>query len=352
MFRTIGIMLAAAFGLACPVAAQTPLFSDDSELAITIEAPFTTLLRTARRNTEPHPGALVLNGQGDPQRYELLVSARGQTRRITDRCTFPPLRIDFENNELRDTLFRGQNRLKLTTHCRPTSSYTQYYVLEYTAYRLYNELTPMSFRARPLRVTYHDTEGRRGDDTQFGFFVEDEDDVARRNGRVALELETGQVSSVNLDAEAAARYALFQFMVGNVDWDMVQSAEGRDCCHNTRLLAASETSRNGLIPAPYDFDSTGFVDAPYAAPPENLRMRNVRERYYRGYCRHNDQVPGAIALFQSRRSAINAVIAGELRLSEQRRQTAQRYIDDFYEVISDPQRVRRQLIEHCRQSAG
>ncbi len=339
----VGLGLA-AFLFISPAAAQTPLFSDNSEIEITVEAPFTTLVRTARRNTDPYPGALIHDGQ----RYNLLVSARGQTRRTTDRCTFPPLRIDFENNELRETLFRGQNRLKLTTHCRASASYEQYYVLEYTAYRLYNELTPMSFRARPLRVTYHDTEGRRGDETHFGFVVEDEDDLARRNGREALEIETGAVNATQLDPQAAARYSLFQFMIGNVDWDMVASAAGRDCCHNTRLLAASETARDALIPTPYDFDSAGLVDAPYAAPPEGLRMRSVRERYYRGYCRHNEQLPAAIALFQSRREAINALIASQTRLSDQRRQTARRYIDGFYEIISDPERVQRQLIERCR----
>jgi hypothetical protein len=343
MIRTMCIALAVAI-LATPAVAQTPLFSDNSDLDVTIEAPFTTLIRTARRSTEPHPGALVHGGQ----RYNLLVSARGETRRTTDRCTFPPLRIDFENNALRETLFRGQNRLKLTTHCRPSANYVQYYALEYTAYRLYNEITPMSFRVRPLRVTYHDSEGRRADEARFGFFTEDEDDLARRNDRVALEIETGAVSATQLDAAASARMALFQFMIGNVDWDMVQSAQGRDCCHNTRLLATSETARSGLIPAPYDFDSAGFVDAPYAAPPEGLRMRNVRERLYRGYCRHNEQLPGAIALFQSRRAAINAVLAGETRLSAQRRQTAQRYIDGFFEVISNPQSVQRQLVERCR----
>jgi hypothetical protein len=344
MIRSICLVLAVAAAWATPAAAQTPLFSDNSELAVTIEAPFTTLIRTARRSTDPHPGALVHAGQ----RYNLLVSARGQTRRTTDRCSFPPLRIDFEDNELRETLFRGQNRLKLTTHCRSNANYAQFYALEYTAYRLYNEITPMSFRVRPLRVTYHDAEGRRGDETHFGFFVEDEDDLARRNSREALEIETGVANATMLDPQASVRYALFQFMIGNVDWDMVASAAGRDCCHNTRLLAASETARSALIPAPYDFDSAGLVDAPYAAPPEGLNIRNVRQRLYRGYCRHNDQVPAAISHFQSRRGAINAVIAGETRIPAARRQTAQRYIDEFYEVISDPQQVQRQLVERCR----
>ncbi len=347
MFKYLWAGFAALF-LISPVAAQTPLFSDNSEMAVTIEAPFSTLIRTSRRSTDPYPGTLVHDGA----RYNLLVSARGMSRRVGGICTFPPLRIDFENNELRDTIFRAQNRLKLTTHCRPTSNYTQLYVVEYMAYRLFNEITPLSFRARPLSVTYHDTDGRRGDDTQFGFFVEDDDDMARRNNRVSLEIETRTATIEQLDGEAAARVALFEFMVGNLDWDMLQSAQGRDCCHNVRLLASSETSRAALVPVPYDFDHTGLVNAPYALPPEGLDARNVRDRLYRGYCAHNDYLPAAIALFQSRREAINAVIAAETRLSEGRRQNARRYIDAFFDVVSDPANVQRELIGRCRRSAG
>jgi hypothetical protein len=348
MVRYFWIGLAAAFLLSTPAAAQTPLFSHNSELDVTIEAPFATLIRTASRNTDEHPGSLVLNGQSGAERYNLLVSARGMSRRIGGFCTFPPLRIDFENNQLRETLFRGQNKLKLTTHCRPSANYEQLYVLEYLAYRLYNEITPLSFRARPLRVTYHDTENRRDDETHFGFFVEDEDDLARRNDRVALEVETRTVTIDQLDGAAAARVALFEFMIGNLDFDMLQSAAGRDCCHNTRLLAPSETNRTAIVPAPYDFDHSGFVNAPYALPPEGLSVRNVRQRLYRGYCAHNDQLPAAIALFQSRREALNALIAGATRLSQSRRQTARNYIDGFFDVIGDPQAVQRQLIERCR----
>ena len=348
MIRTLCITLAAVVLSAMPAAAQTPLFSDASELNVTIEAPFTTLLRTARRSTDPHAGVLVLNAQGAPQRYTLLVSARGMSRRIGGLCAFPPLLIDFENNELRDTLFRGQNKLKLTTHCRPSASYEQLYVAEYLAYRLYNEITPLSFRARPLRVTYHDTEGRREDESHFGFFIEDEDDLARRSSREELEVETRTITVSQLDGAAAARTALFEFMIGNLDWDMLQSAPGRDCCHNIRLLAASETARSAIVPAPYDFDHSGFVNAPYALPPEGLDVRNVRQRLYRGYCAHNDQLPAAIALFQSRRDAINAVIAGETQLPAARRQTARSYIDGFFDIINDPQAVQRQLIARCR----
>jgi hypothetical protein len=348
MIRLICLVLAMAAASSVPAVAQTPLFSDNSEVAVTIEAPFNTLIREARRGTPEYPGTLAFNGRGGAERYNLLISPRGMSRRVGGICVFPPLRIDFENNELRETLFRGQNRLKLTTHCRPNPNYEQLYVLEYTAYRLYNEITPFSFRVRPLRVAYHDTDGRRADEAHFGFFTEDESDLARRNDRVALEVETRTVTASQLDGASAARAALFEFMIGNLDWDMLQSAAGRECCHNFRLLAATETTRSGIVPAPYDFDHSGFVNAPYATPPEGIDVPNVRARVFRGYCAHNDQLPAAIAHFQGRRAAINAVIAGETRLTAQRRQTAQRYIDDFYEVIADSARVQRQLIDRCR----
>jgi hypothetical protein len=352
MFRHLWIGLAASFLLSAPAHAQHPLFSDSSELDIVIEAPLTTLLRTARRNTDPHPGTLILQGQGEPERYDLQLSARGMSRRVGDICRFPPLRVDLRSNRLRETIFRGQGRLKLTTHCRPTASYESLYVLEYTAYRLYNELTPMSYRARPLRVTYRDSEGRRGEETRFGFFVEDVDDLARRNQRVALDIQTGVVRASQLNAEAATRLALFQFMIGNLDWDMIASASGRDCCHNVRLLAASQGAHVDLIPAPYDFDYSGLVSAPYATPPPSIPVSNVRARYYRGYCIHNAEVPAAIALFQSRREALNRVIASETRLPEARRRTVQTYLDGFFELIGDPSRVQSLILNRCRQSTG
>ena len=44
-----------------------------------------------------------------------------------------------------------------------------------------------------------------------------------------------------------------------------------------------------------DFDSSGFVNAPYAAPDEQLGLSSVRDRQYRGYCIHNTQALAAAA---------------------------------------------------------
>ena len=339
--HAIWLSLGLACAAAAPAAAQTPLFSENAEVELLIEAPIGTITRNARRNTDPHPGTITAVESGVVFPIEL--SARGLSRRTRGWCRFPPLRLDIEGDGRRGTLFQGQNRLKIVTRCNSDDLVA----LEMLAYRLYNEITPYSYRVRPAQITYRDSDRGR-DDTQFNFLIEDVDDVARRNDRVEIDVMAGEIRAAQLDPAAAARYALFQFMIGNLDWDMVTARPGEECCHNSRLLAASETARNALIPAPYDFDFSGLVNAPYAGPPPQVPINDIRTRYYRGYCMHNDQLPAAIAHFQARRGALNAAIATAPRLSDRARRSAQRYVDGFFELIADAGDVERQIIRRCR----
>lgn len=344
--------LAAATGLALvatasPATAQQRLFADESQLTVQIDAPIGRLLRTAKRSTEPLPGAFIIQSGAGAQTLPVQISARGFTRRTGDFCAFPPLKLDFDRPALQNTLFQGQNKLKLVTHCKPTPSFEQLQVLEYTAYRLYNAVTPMSFRVRPLQVTYHDNESQRPDVTRFAFLIEDAKAMAKRNDRVELDLQPGQISSATLDAEAASVYALFQLMIGNLDWEYVTGPPGDSCCHNSKVIAR-EGATSGHIPVPYDFDFAGFVDAPYAVPPDSISVPSVRTRYYRGLCRFNAALPAAAAVLREKRAAINAVIASETRLSDSNRERSQTYIDGFYELLDNPQRFDREVVRRCR----
>jgi hypothetical protein len=331
---------------ATPQASAQRLFSEDSELSLTIDGAIGDLVRAAPRSTDPITAGLTVAGG---ERLEIELSPRGFSRRTRGICTFPPLRIDLPGGGVRQgTIWQGQDKLKLVTRCRSGASYEQLTVLEYTVYRLYNEITPVSYRVRPVRVTYRDTGRRNREETQLNFMIEDIDDVAARNRLVALNVQSREVASSQLDPSQAAIVGLFQFMIGNLDWDMVQGPEGEECCHNGKLLAASETSRERVMPIPYDFDYAGFVNAPYAIPPEGMPIQNVRQRYYRGLCRFNEQAPAAAEHFRSRRDQLYAVIDGEQRLTAQRRQVARQYIESFFEIIDSPQRFQRQVIDDCR----
>jgi len=61
--------------------------------------------------------------------------------------------------------------------------------------------------------------------------------VVKRNGQERLR-GVRRISASQLDAAAAARYAVFEYMISNLDWAMTAGPAGADCCHNARLMGA------------------------------------------------------------------------------------------------------------------
>ncbi len=327
-----------------------PLFTDTTTLQIVIEGPLHTLVRNAADSTDAYRATLTLVGEGAgaAQSFPIDLSARGLTRRKGDVCRFPPLRVNFDRSEqpLDDTVFERQNKLKLVTHCQSSGSYAQYYAREYVAYRLYNEITPVSFRVRPLEVTYRDTEGRRREETRFGFFIEDVGDAAKRNGFKKFD-DVNEIAYAQLHPEHATLGALYQFMIGNLDWDFSAGPYGDDCCHNARLVG-DKAATDDLRPMPYDFDYSGIVDASYAVPPPSINVRDVTVRRYRGLCRHNAELPAARARYQAARAAVFAVIDGDPVLDNRSRGKVRRYVEGFYKVLDDDRRFERDIVGACR----
>ncbi|MGE0045066.1 MAG: hypothetical protein AB7T08_04835, partial [Hyphomonadaceae bacterium] len=216
----------------------------------------------------------------------------------------------------------------------------------YLAYRLFNTLTPQSYRVRPATVTYRDREERRSEVTRFGFLIEDVDDMARRNGGRENDTSSGRVPLASLEPRQAARVALFNYMIGNLDWSLIDGPEPDECCHNTRTIARAAGAPLAVVP--YDFDNSGFVSAPYAEPPAGVGVAHVRTRLYRGFCTHNGQLPAVVGEFRAQRAAMLALIANETRISQNLRQRATRYIEDFYAILDDPARFERSVVSRCR----
>ena len=254
-------------------------------------------------------------------------------RRLRQTCSFPPLWVEFTEKPAKTSIFRKQKRLKLVTHCQSFERNQQYVLLEYAAYRLYRALTPESFNVRLANINYVDEDGHPII-TRLGFFIEEIDDVARRNGQKRLR-GAKQISSSQIDPAAAARFAVFQYMISNLDWSMTVNAPGLDCCHNSRLVGAKgATSR--LITIPYDFDYSGLVDTPYALPPTGINVPNVRVRRYRGFCQHNEQAQAFAATLLARRAELLAIVDATPQLNDASREKAAHYLGDFFDEISSP----------------
>ena len=318
MRKAIGLTALAMTSSAGAAQPATPLFSGDAPIHIVMKGPFASL--ASNRAETPRPATMTVDGVT----YPIALSPRGITRKTSDICDFPPLRVQLTQSAPPGSLFEHQKRLKLVTHCKRDAGFQQKVLLEYSAYRLYNLVTPLSFRARLANIDYVDESGRPYV-SRVGFFIEDFDDVGKRNG-----LRDAHAPSLiplsQIDPAAGARFGVFEYMISNYDWSMRAAPKGEECCHNGRLLAGA-----GLYqPVPYDFDYSGLVDAPYAVPPEGFPINNVRQRNYRGYCIHSAQARAFAAQLAPRRAEFTGLFATIPGLDARTQTRAASYIQGFF----------------------
>lgn len=346
MKKLVLLILITGIWALSPIAhAADPLFADEAIIKIRIEAPISKIVRKAKRSTDPYDGQITLEG-AQAETRNITLAARGKSRRTEGFCNFPPLRVRFKEKPEQSSFFKGQKSLKLVTHCKSRGNYQQYNLHEYSVYKLYNELTPQSLKVRLAYIDYIDSDSGKTFATRYGFFIEDMDDAAKRNGM--KELDVPKIARSQLNVQAAARGSLFNYMVGNLDFSMTRGAPGSDCCHNGKLMGATKDAVYDLIYVPYDFDQTGLVDAPYATPPDSLKVRGVRSRVYRGYCNHNAAVMTEAKNFLRKKDRLKAVLANTPLLEEKSKQSSISYLDAFFETISDPKKMERKILKKCR----
>ncbi len=342
----IGMLLAAPV-FAIDNIKPPKLFSATSEMKVTLSGPWRTIRNYIKRDAL-YPAQLTYTGtDGKQHTINVEVAPRGITRRQRV-CDFPPLKIHFDKEKMKGTEFRGNKSLKLVTYCKMPSEYEQYYIKEFLIYRIYNLITEYSFRVRPMIIEYKDSQSKKFSISRFSFLIEDVDDVAKRND--LKKLAVAQISYKTLDPVEISKFAIFQFMVGNVDYASNDGPEHDSCCHNSRLIGAGDD----LVPKysiPYDFDSTGLVDADYAFAPTQLKLHNIRQRLYRGFCFANDKLPETVALFNAKRSDILALFKNDAHLNDHNRKKAIKYIEDFYKIINDPKELKEEITDKCRGSA-
>lgn len=323
-----------------------PLFMSEDVLNVTIEGPLERVFDERSQDPTSFDAQLRYRApDGSETTFDVELRTRGFFRLKEATCSFPPLRVNFKRSALEGTVFAGQNKVKLVTHCQDSrAEYQQYVLQEYLIYRAYNLFTDLSFRVRLAQVTYVDTERRRDTVTRYAFFLEDDDAMARRNGWEMLEVP--QVVPSQMQQAPLALMEVFQFMIANTDWDAFRPEPNDPCCHNTKLVGSLESMT--VIPVPYDFDWSGLIDARYATPNPELGIRSVRNRLYRGICRPREELDAVLAAFLERREAVYETFRSLPALEPRRIEDTIEYLDEFYGIIADPARVEREIVRRCR----
>jgi hypothetical protein len=299
-----------------------PLFMQQDPLQMQLKTDILALLADRVEDSKYVKARLSLPGMQPPQHFELKVKTRGNFRLKAENCQFPPLKLNFDKDELAGTHFSGQNKLKLVTHC----SLDEYILKEYLVYRLYQILTPYSFRVRLAKVNYQDEAGAYDSVSHYAFLIEDDDDVAERMGGYVLEDEV-RVAPDSLKRDAYLQMAFFMYMVGNRDWDIYLKK-------NVKVMQRED---NGVFYAlPYDFDFCGFVDAPYTLKPLGELAESLELRKFRKNCWTEAELQDTRQVFLEHEEALLSEVKTFHRLSPSIRRELTRYLKAFYKELEDP----------------
>ena len=329
-----------ALGPLAPLAFSSPLFDDDSVIEIRLSGPLRTLARNKKSAERvEYPFLLSVDGTDIP----VDVRVRGKSRTIV--CGFPPLRLRFPVDGTRQTVFAGQDKLKLVTHCKSNKKGFENNLLEeYTAYRIFNLISDAGYRVRLLRVHYNDTDGglKHLERPYYGFLIESDRELAERIGGEVSTIGGVPYSRLN-DSQTSLVY-VFQYLIGNTDWSLI-SADGEDvCCHNVHLIEKNES----LYPIPYDFDFSGLVKASYAKPNSIVGTNRVTQRVYRGYCKLSiDRVALALERITALREPIITLVEQSPVIDNEDTDSRVRYIGHFFEEAEDSVKLLKQFDGDC-----
>lgn len=314
------------------VAGTDLLFKSEELINIELRSDFSAIQIDRIKDPQYHNAELIYHADGKTIKLKVRIMARGEFRRDPANCSFPPLFVDFKKGGVKNTLFENQNKLKLVTPCR----FDRDVIEEYLIYKMYNQVTDLSFKVRLVRILYFDTGLNKKLFEKYSFFIENEEKIAARiNAVKSMKL----VTPFDLDRENFKNVAVFQYMIGNKDWYVTSKK-------NMLIMQPKDTSL-APVAIPYDFDFAGFVDAVYTKPKGVPDQYLAERRVYKGLCYTATELNEVFAFYKKLRKAFEAIIENTRVIPRYNREQDLFYLDKFYRIIEDPEMIQKEFINGC-----
>jgi hypothetical protein len=239
----------------------SPLFDESLNELLTIEIE-TDLYKIKNEKSDYHSTTEnFVNGQlrHKNKRFNARIQTSGHSRLAG--CEFPPLRLRLKESEIQNSLFEGNQNVRIVTHCHEDK--LQLLFREHLIYKMYSLITPYSFRVRLFKVKYLDSEHREKPITSFAFFVESDRSVEKRLKLAELKSDStfnlktyADIAEQWLNAPQVKLQEAFQHLIRNYDWVIFFSNPAE-----TMSLANIKVfydEKEGF-PFPHDFDLAGVV---------------------------------------------------------------------------------------------
>ena len=266
---------------------------------------------------------------------EVDLRARGNFRR--NECYFPPIKMKIKKDQYKETLFDGNKTMKLVMPCKLESENNDNVLQEFIAYKIYEKISPYHFKTRRVDIDFTEPNGKKEKTFQLkGFLIEDDKRVAERHEGKVFERYIHPMAMQHL---TSVHNAFFQFLLGNTDFSVAYQ-------HNGKLLYIDKN----IIPLPYDFDMSGWVDPSYATVNETLNINSVKDRVYRGFSRDRSYFDQVRKEFKDKKEDLMALVASYASEFESTNEfeSMQKFMVSFYQVIENDTAFEKEIVASAR----
>ncbi|MBZ5859543.1 hypothetical protein [Flavihumibacter profundi] len=323
------------YGQATPVN-KVKFFEEQAPLSVTLAANWNKIINQKNNTGYVYPGMFICKLPDSTLVNDSInLEVRGHFRR--EHCYLPPIKINFKKYD--QSVMYPLKSLKLVNSCKANSVSDQNLLKEYLIYKMYNLFTDKSFRVRLLNIEYKDSSGKSNKFTEHAFFIEDVDEMAKRND--CIEWEHANLNQETTERNQMTILAIFEYMVGNTDWAVSAN-------HNIKLIQSKQDSTSRPYAVLYDMDWSGLVNSDYAVPDPILNTETVKERVYRGFPRTQEEINSAIDQFKKQKENIYALINNFELLTPKSKKGMIDYLDEFFDTINSPKQVKYVFIDNAR----
>ena len=335
--RFLTIVTIVHIGLLSSALGQTDstFFRDDLPVKIELKADFEKILNNTEEDPDYTGAQLRIYSDEKEAMFDVKLKPRGNFRRDSANCTFPPLRMKVKKSQAENTVFENNENIKIVTHCKTeVPAFEEFIAREYMVYRLYNMVTPISYNVRLAEVTYTDINNYFNPIVKLAFLIEDVDHVGDRNGMKEYE---GTVTFKELEHEHALRLAVFQFLIGNTDW-VVQMGK------NMKILTDGETYY-GL---PYDFDYTAITGTDYSLGGGHSTLVTP-DRIFKGGCYTPEEMDVVLDDFLSMRKEILKKVRKSKIIRYASKDEMILYLDESFSIMNSKSGSETYFFSNCDQ---
>lgn len=265
----------------------------------------------------------------------LKVQLRRRGKNRLKNCYFPPIKVKVKKSASKNTPFEGHKNFKIVLPCLLEKDNNDNVVKEYLVYKLFEVISPYHFKARLLNIEFEDIRGGKNKSYELkGILTEDDKHVAKRlDGKVYDR----SMHPLNQEPLSSIRNAFFQFMIGNTDFSTAYQ-------HNIKVIYIN----NAMVPLPFDFDMSGFINTSYAAA--SIHVNSVTERKYRGFIRDQKLLEQVRQEFIHNKEKLLAVMDDNSKYFSNLEEfnDARDYLLSFFKIMENNQNFKKEILDQAR----